>query len=552
MKRYLHILLLLLPLASPAAAAEDDVYAQISLVEGEVQTTGPDLEEWTDARLNQPFGEGDRLWVHAGKVEIHLAGGFFIRGDGTTSLDSLALSSTALQFYLGSGHVYVNNLRGGIKTAQFDTPLTSVRSYDNSVLMIDVDENGVTEVSVLKGYATAENRSGMARVSAGQTLTVGSGGSADIAPVGPVDDWERWNIARDQETPDWAESSRYLPDALQEYSPDLDRNGTWVFTNDYGYVWMPVVTISGWAPYSVGYWTWFRGNYVWISAEPWGWVPYHYGRWVYLSAFGWCWVPPGLNEVYWGPGYVGWIVTDTSVAWVPLAPGEVFYGYGFYGPHSVNLTVVNINTIVVKRSYRNISAEHGVTATDRGYFAHRDWQRRTVDVRSPDFRGSDDRHVVPPPAPERRFRHEEPARARMTRDHDPNAERGRNSEQERIVQPREDGRNNEDNRRQGAQPSLPSVRTSRPQPAQPAAPPSPVAGNENKQPPARVRQTRPDQIREQRQLQRDQGGSVFRQGRPPELNVRQQREPKVIDRKQPQQQRQQKKGDKKKDTQQEK
>ena len=53
---------------------------------------------------------------------------------------------------------------------------------------------------------------------------------------------------------------------------------------------------------------------VWISDEPWGWLPYHYGSWVYVSRYSrWCWVPgslhrwqPALVNFYFGGGYMGW------------------------------------------------------------------------------------------------------------------------------------------------------------------------------------------------------------------------------------------------------
>jgi len=83
------------------------------------------------------------------------------------------------------------------------------------------------------------------------------------------------------------------------------------------------------------------------------------GRIALLSAGSW--VPPVRGAVYWGPGYVGWVSTPTYVAWVPLAPGETYYGHGYYGPHSVNVTKVNVNTVVVKNVYKNVHVNNGVT-----------------------------------------------------------------------------------------------------------------------------------------------------------------------------------------------
>jgi len=164
-------------------------------------------------------------------------------------------------------------------------------------------------------------------------------------------------------------SSQYLPHELNTYASDFDDNGRWVNAPGYGNVWTPTVSVSaGWSPYSNGRWCWVGGDYVWVGYEPWGWAPYHYGRWSHSASIGWFWVPPVRGAVYWGPGYVGWVSTPTYVAWVPLAPGETYYGHGYYGPHSVNVTKVNVNTVVVKNVYKNVHVNNGVTVVHHDTF----------------------------------------------------------------------------------------------------------------------------------------------------------------------------------------
>jgi hypothetical protein len=82
-------------------------------------------------------------------------------------------------------------------------------------------------------------------------------------------------------------------------------------------------------------------------------------------------VPPAINEIYWGPGYVGWVNTPEYIGWVPLAPGEIYYGYGYYGPRSINITTVNVNTIVVQH-YRNVPVRNSVTVVARDTFGTRE------------------------------------------------------------------------------------------------------------------------------------------------------------------------------------
>jgi hypothetical protein len=96
-------------------------------------------------------------------------------------------------------------------------------------------------------------------------------------------------------------------------------------------------------------------------------VPYHYGRWSFGIGIGWFWVPPARGYAFWGPGYVGWSYTSFYVAWVPLAPYETYYGYGNYGPHSVNITNININKTHVN-VYKNVHVNNAVTAVHHDTF----------------------------------------------------------------------------------------------------------------------------------------------------------------------------------------
>ncbi len=351
----------------PALAFSQDLGPmRLGLIQGGVQVMTRDTTAvWEAAEINTPIGVSDRIWVpDNGRAEIQVRGGVYVRADGGSSIDVLRASTDSVQFYTEGGHIYSNNRRGGVSIVQVDTPLTSVRGYDDSVFLLDV-EGGTTVLQVLKGGVYAENKMGqMTKVDAGDALTIREDGSAELSPIGAPDEWDKWNIERDKTLTAWSESSKYLPDGLQEYSADFDNYGRWGYDNDYGYVWFPAVTAAGWAPYREGRWRWVGGRYVWISFEPWGWAPYHYGRWFFRSGRGWCWAPPVAGSIFWGPGYVGWVRTGPLLGWVPLAPGEIYYGYGYYGPLSVNIVNIDINTIAV-RKFRNAGFPHGTTFVRR-------------------------------------------------------------------------------------------------------------------------------------------------------------------------------------------
>ncbi len=368
MRRSKHLIVAFILLFPSLAFSEDLGLMRLSLVRGNVQIISQDSGDWAPASINMPLNEGDRLWVpEDSRLEIQVRGGVYVRADELSSIDILSLSSDAIQLYMDHGHLYINNRRGGIQTVQVDTPRSSVRSYDNSIMLLDVAEDSTTEVQSLKGYVYAENREGKTRIASGSALTIRPDGTAELSPIGPPDEWETWNRDLDMQLMAGGESSRYLPDVLQEYSSDFDQNGRWIYVSEYGYIWNPAIITAEWAPYREGHWMLIRGNFVWISHERWGWAPYHYGRWAQVIGTGWCWIPPSIDDIYWGPGYVGWVNTPEYIGWVPLAPGEIYYGYGYYGPRSINITTINVNTIVVK-PFRNAPIYNSVTVVKRDTF----------------------------------------------------------------------------------------------------------------------------------------------------------------------------------------
>jgi hypothetical protein len=90
--------------------------------------------------------------------------------------------------------------------------------------------------------------------------------------------------------------------SMQVFYDELSPYGTWVFSNDYGYVWIPDAG-PGFSPYaSDGYWVFTNQGWTWVSNYSWGWAPFHYGRWYYDPYYGHMWIPG--DE--WGPGWVTW------------------------------------------------------------------------------------------------------------------------------------------------------------------------------------------------------------------------------------------------------
>lgn len=346
-------------LASQATAAVIEP-ARLKFIEGEVLLRTPDADDWQTASINVPLDEGDSLWCQeGGKAELELADGSILRISGGSQLNILSNEKDFFHVNLAKGRVYVKNSPyARANSLQIDADDTTVLPDARTRLRLDMFANGQEDVSIFKGAAYVEGSGSRTRVRAGEHIALEERHS-ELLPLNPPDSWEGWNMDRDRMQSASGKGGTYLPEELRTHATELDANGSWVSSAEYGMVWRPSASVSSdWSPYSSGRWVWRGDDYVWIAAEPWGWIPYHYGRWTVVTSLGWCWIPPTGGDVYWGPGYVGWFQNGSSIAWTPLAPGEIFYGYGYYGRYSINIstTVVNINII----NYRNRNHRGGV------------------------------------------------------------------------------------------------------------------------------------------------------------------------------------------------
>jgi hypothetical protein len=374
MKTPISLVMVMAVLIMPSFVGAADLGSiHLRFLEGDVMVKTEDTADWVPASINMPFYESDRLWVsEGGRAELQLQGGSVVRLGSNSSLDVLASRNDVTQFYLLQGQLY-GNVKADKATPLFlETPTASVRAYGKALFKMDVTDSGDSQLSVLKGEVYLDRQAGQMRVAAGERIILKKDAVTPVlAKVGPADQWEQWNRQRDGDFQEPALSSgaRYLPDELRVYSGDLDRNGSWSYVAEYGYVWAPrVVVVDAWSPYRMGRWVWMHGDYVWISYEPWGWAPYHYGRWAWTRPLGWCWVPPRRGAVYWGPGFVAWVQTPSHVSWVPLAPREIYYGRGYHGPYSVNATQVDVHRTMVNNVYKNVNGRNGVITLHRDTF----------------------------------------------------------------------------------------------------------------------------------------------------------------------------------------
>ena len=370
-------LLLLLPgiaLAQDADQQDADPpsrVARLNFIQGSVSFQPAGTSDWLDANPNRPLTTGDQLWADQhSRGELHL-GGSVLRISGQTAVSFLNLNDQAVQIQVaqGSADLRVLHLEDN-ENYEIDTPNAAFSILRPGEYRVDVSPDGTSSVvSVDNGDGEVTAGGQAYNVARGQQYTLSGTDqvSYDAEALPEPDDFQRWNIQRDQRE-DHLASAQYVSRDVTGYE-DLDDHGTWRDDPTYGHVWFPNGVAVGWAPYHYGHWAFVAPwGWTWVEDEPWGFAPFHYGRWAIVGG-GWGWVPgpmpvagavfvrpvyaPALVAFVGGGGFAASIeiggATGVGVAWFPLGPRDVWVPS--YHVSAVYMTNVNItNTRIVNRT----------------------------------------------------------------------------------------------------------------------------------------------------------------------------------------------------------
>ena len=363
---------------------------RLSYLGGSVSFRPGDVDDWGSATINYPLHSGDHLWTdNDARAEITVGSSAF-RLAPQTAFAFLALDDRSVQVRLSQGSldVRVRDL-GDDQNLEIDTPGGAVTVLRPGVYRVDVDSSGdTTAVTVRQGDAEVSVAGSAFVVHRQQTAAVVGNDSPtyDIQDAIRSDDWEDWCASRDRRWDD-SRSARYVSRGVNGYE-DLDDNGDWRDTPDYGAVWVPRTVAVGWAPYRYGHWAWVEPwGWTWIDDASWGFAPFHYGRWVYIDG-GWAWVPgrvvarpvyaPALVAFVGGRNWSVAIGVGQSVAWFPLAPEEPYVpAYRVSNTYVRNVNVTNVTNItninvtnvnVTNINYRNRRQPDAVTVVSHETF----------------------------------------------------------------------------------------------------------------------------------------------------------------------------------------
>lgn len=373
-----------------------DRYAMVRALDGQAQITKGEVQD--TLTKGTPVGEGDVV-DSSGRGVLQLADGTRLAfGSGTrftvASLFKNQNGDRQVLLRLDRGRLRVKADDDSNAMVRIDTPSGSISSSSRATFNVQVDTDGVTRISVRSGSVRVSNQRDDMRLAAGEQLSVF--GSQD--PLSRVrafntydqDDFDRWcdgawTVRR-------GESWDRVPAQLRYYSDDLDSNGSWVYSDDYGWVWRPNSVAADWRPYYSGRWAAYPGGMTWISYDPWAYVTYHHGRWAW-AAGGWCWIP----GVYYSPAWVAWSNWGGYCGWAPLGYYNTpcTWGYGAWGGgycwNVVSINYINVYNVNRYCSYdttiiRGFNRGTGASGWVAGQGIQPPWRTRPLMATHAEFR----------------------------------------------------------------------------------------------------------------------------------------------------------------------
>jgi len=319
-RHFVATLLLLGLAAMPAAAQDNDSHGRVYDLEPGVMLQRATEAGAEEAVVNLPFLPGDRVWTDAsGRADFQFPDGTRLRLDNRSKIDYAAHDEgrdERISLRLWSGGMYLH-VRGGRDRADYEieTPNGLIETQGEGVYRLDVD-SGETRLTVYEGEATLDSGHRRVTVGAGMRSYARRGESPERPRAFDAeenDEFASWDQEREERETRTASSRRYLPEELDAYAPEFERNGTWYNETEVGYVWRPQVAV-GWRPYTNGRWVWTAYGWTWVPGERWGWAASHYGRWGHSGGLGWYWIPGNT----WGPAWVSWATGGGYVGWCPL------------------------------------------------------------------------------------------------------------------------------------------------------------------------------------------------------------------------------------------
>ena len=321
--------------------------ARISFVKGDVKVRRSGEDEWETADLNLPLVEGDELTTGVdGRVELQFGPKSHLRADKDSYIQVKQLSDEGIAVSVSAGTVTarLRKFETDKEFFEFDAPGTTVSVQKEGAYRLDAGKPGSSEVRVTVtngGEARVYSRDSGFQLRSGRSAKVfiegDYEGEFETADAGRfADEFDSWTSERDETVAKLVDTAKYGTVYDQDFygAEELNNNGSWDYTADYGYIWEPsasaISVYRDWSPYRYGSWRWVSPfGWTWVNDEPWGWATYHHGRWIWYRNR-WVWTPYGYhrgNRSWWRPALVVIQVINRNVCWYPLGYRNRYYSY---------------------------------------------------------------------------------------------------------------------------------------------------------------------------------------------------------------------------------
>ena len=301
------------------ASAGTPSHARISYEAGGAMVRGPEDADWSFATINTLILPGDVIWSdEQGTVELEMEGGNFLRmADGSRADITSLPPSAVIEGWAGAFYVHrVSRSQGDVV---FRTPAANIEIERDSMVRVDILDDGATTVTVRWGRAHVRtDEGGAVALTGGKRVFIDPGylpSSAVSFDRSQEDEFDRWNrerarlLAEGMDNSPIQSSSASAPIGVS----DLHHYGTWVRVDGRSY-WRPTV-VREYVPYRTGYWSYApRIGYSWIGPYPFTYVTSHYGRWTHHSRYGWMWT----YVDGWAPAHAYTVRSGPYFVWGPL------------------------------------------------------------------------------------------------------------------------------------------------------------------------------------------------------------------------------------------
>ncbi len=300
----------LTPLASsvpeiPHAATVSQVrIVRLSDIRGQAQLDRKTGRGYEQAFANIPITNGSKLNTTTGIAEVEFEDNSTLRLTPETTVEFVELGraasgATITRCHVLRGTVYVNLAHTQGTDFAVSTGKTTLKIAPASHLRLSADASDVhgstSNVAVMAGSVDLSGPAGMTTITKKRTLDFNATDAIPFTLANNIqksdfDDWDKQESDYQNRYQNTLASSGA---GTQFGASDLAYYGSFSDTGGCGSLWRPYFANAAWDPYAAGTWAMYPGaGYTWVSAYPWGWLPFHSGSWQNCGS-GWGWRPGG-------------------------------------------------------------------------------------------------------------------------------------------------------------------------------------------------------------------------------------------------------------------